>query len=69
MPLGPIEIPQVFEIKFPTANMPSHDIGQINFSHEGKGYSFLMPREDFRRLGRKITELFAAESQDVPPRE
>jgi hypothetical protein len=69
VPLGPTEIPQVIHVRFPTANMPSHDVGQINFSSDGKGYAFLMPRTDFQRLGRKIAQLLAGESSDALPQE
>lgn len=62
MPKGYIEIPQVIHTRLPTAGMPSKDVGQINFSADGKGYSVLMPRDDFQRLARKITELLSAES-------
>jgi hypothetical protein len=67
VPLGNIEIPAVFHVRFPTANMPSREVGQLNFSSDGKGYTFLMPREDFARLGKKIAQLLAAESPDVQP--
>jgi hypothetical protein len=66
MPLGPVEIPKVFHIRFPTANMPSRQVGQLNFTAEHEGFSFLMPRDDFARLGRRITQLLAAEPQDDP---
>ncbi len=65
MPLGPIEIPHVFEVRFPTATMPSARTGQLNFSVGGQGYSFLMPRDDFVRLGRKITQLLGEEAADA----
>jgi hypothetical protein len=62
MPKISFEIPHVFEIRFPTASMPTPNLGQLNFSHDDQGYSFLMPREDFERLARKMTELLSAKA-------
>jgi hypothetical protein len=63
MPLGPVEIPHVFEVRFPTVSMPSANVGQLNFSANGENYSFLMPRQDLARLNRKIAQLLAEEPQ------
>jgi len=60
MPKPNFEIPHVFEVTLPSANMLSHEKGQLNFSHEGQSYSFLMSRDDFRRLGRRIIDLLRA---------
>jgi hypothetical protein len=57
MPEFPIS--RVFETKFPTALMPSSAVGQINLSANGESFSFLMPRADFARLGRRIAALLA----------
>jgi hypothetical protein len=71
VPLAPIEIPKIFHVRFPMANLSSRDVGQINFSTEEKGYTFLMflmPRSDFARLGKRITLLLVSESlEDLPP--
>jgi hypothetical protein len=67
VPIGNIEVQHTFHVRFPTANMPSHEVGQINFSNDGKGYILLMPRDDFMRLGKKITQLLASKSPDDTP--
>ena len=51
------ETPRVYEVKLPIATMPRADIGQIGFSADGQSFSFLMSRNDFERLGRKIARL------------
>jgi hypothetical protein len=57
------KVTRVYETKFPIAHMPRPDLGQIDFSVEGETISFLLPRGDFERLGRKIARLVA----EIPP--
>jgi hypothetical protein len=59
---------EVFEIRFPTALMPRADVGQLNFETDDKSLSFLMPRADFERLGRKIARLLDAIPAPAPKR-
>jgi hypothetical protein len=57
MPNFPIS--EVFEAKQPVVHMPRPEVGQIDFSVDGRSFSFLIPRDDFARLARKISRLLA----------
>jgi hypothetical protein len=56
-------IAHVYETKWPTASMPKRDVGQINFSANGRHFSLLMSRTDFDRLEKRMRALL----REVPP--
>jgi hypothetical protein len=62
MPNFPIS--RVYEAKQSLAHMLRPDTGQIDFLANGESFSFLIPRADFARLGRKI---FAVLGETPPP--
>jgi hypothetical protein len=43
--------------------MPNGDVGQINFSADGRQFSLLMSRTDFDRLAKRMRALL----REVPP--
>ena len=61
-------VAEVYEVVLPVALMPRPDVGQIGFSTKEKSFSFLMPRRDFEKLGRKIARLLAETPPPVPTR-
>jgi len=61
MPNFPIS--RVYEARQSLAHMLRPDTGQIDFLANGESLSFLIPRADFARLGRKILSVLG----ETPP--
>ena len=49
--------PDAYEVKLLMVSMPRDDIGQIDFQTDHDNFSFLMSRDDFQRLARRISQL------------
>ena len=58
-----MSVVHVYKTKWPTASMPSGDVGQINFSVGGRHYSLSMSRTDFDRLEKRMRALL----RETPP--
>jgi hypothetical protein len=54
---------RVYQTKWPTASMPSGDVGQMSFSAEGQQFALLLSRTDFDRLAKRMRALL----REVPP--
>jgi hypothetical protein len=59
----PMSTTRVYQTNWPTASMPSGDVGQISFSAEGQQFSLLMSRTDFDWLAKRMRALL----REVPP--